>query len=129
MAHVLENTGPAFAEHGTWSDATQNPGDTTVSGARSGVYVGFDATSRKVAHMKVGVSYVSVDGARANLDAELAGGSFDDVRQKARDAWEEALGRARVDGGTDDDRSIFYIRCWRCSTPSGSARWSARSRP
>jgi predicted alpha-1,2-mannosidase len=57
---------------------------------------------------RVGVSYVSTDGARRNLDAETAGKTFDDLRMAALAAWEDALGRAIVQGGTDDQRTIFY---------------------
>ena len=56
----------------------------------------------------VGVSYVSVDGARANLEAELAGHTFDELRRGAEDAWDAALGRIRVEGGSDADRTVFY---------------------
>jgi predicted alpha-1,2-mannosidase len=57
---------------------------------------------------RVGVSYVSVAGARANLVAELADKSFDDVHLAAEAAWEKLLARAVVQGGTDADRTIFY---------------------
>jgi len=58
--------------------------------------------------VKVGISAVSVDGARRNLDAELAGWDFDAVRRAASDAWERELGRIRVDGGSHDQRIVFY---------------------
>jgi len=58
--------------------------------------------------VKVGISAVSIEGARRNLDAELPGWDFDAVRARARDAWERELGRIRVDGGTHDQRTVFY---------------------
>ncbi|HUL72408.1 MAG TPA: GH92 family glycosyl hydrolase [Vicinamibacterales bacterium] len=58
--------------------------------------------------VKVAISAVSVDGARRNLEAELPGWDFDAVRRAASDAWEHALGRIRVDGGTRDQRVVFY---------------------
>jgi predicted alpha-1,2-mannosidase len=58
--------------------------------------------------VKVGISAVSVEGARRNLDAELPGWNFDAVRQAASDAWERDLGRIRVEGGTRDQRVVFY---------------------
>lgn len=57
---------------------------------------------------RAGVSFVSTDGARKNLDAEAAHRSFDDIRLAAQAAWEDALGRAVVQGGTDDERTVFY---------------------
>ena len=58
--------------------------------------------------VKVGISYVSMENARKNLDAEVGTRSFDEVRAMAHDKWNEALGRIRVDGGTESDRTIFY---------------------
>ena len=58
--------------------------------------------------VKVGISYVSVENAHKNLDAEVGTRDFDSVREAAKAKWNEALGRIRVAGGTEDDRTIFY---------------------
>ena len=58
--------------------------------------------------VKVGISYVSVENARHNLEAEVGTKSFDEVRNEAHAKWREALGRIRVEGGSDADRTIFY---------------------
>ncbi len=58
--------------------------------------------------VKVGISYTSIDNARRNLDAEVGGRSFDEVREEAYGRWNEVLGRIRVEGGSEDDRKIFY---------------------
>ena len=58
--------------------------------------------------VKVGISYVSIENARKNLDAEVGAKSFDEVLGAAQSKWREALGRIRVAGGSDDDKTIFY---------------------
>ncbi len=58
--------------------------------------------------VKVGISYVSIENARRNLEAEVGTKSFDSVRSEARAKWNEALGRIRVEGGSEDDHTIFY---------------------
>jgi predicted alpha-1,2-mannosidase len=58
--------------------------------------------------VKVGISAVSIEGARMNLDAELPGWNFDATRKAASDAWEQELGRIRADGGARDQRVTFY---------------------
>jgi predicted alpha-1,2-mannosidase len=58
--------------------------------------------------VKVGVSFVSVANAERNLDAESPGWDFDAVRDATLAAWEARLGRVRVDGGSDDERTVFY---------------------
>jgi len=58
--------------------------------------------------LKIGISAVSADGARTNLDTELAGWDFDAARQAADAAWEAELSKIRVEGGTRDERVRFY---------------------
>jgi predicted alpha-1,2-mannosidase len=58
--------------------------------------------------VKVGISAVSVDGARRNLEAEIPGWDFEAVREAADAAWERELSRIRVDGGTREQRVQFY---------------------
>jgi putative alpha-1,2-mannosidase len=64
--------------------------------------------SGRTVELTVGLSCVSVDGARANLEAELDGRGFDEVRRAAEDTWEATLGRVRVEGGSDAGRRTFY---------------------
>ena len=58
--------------------------------------------------VRVGISYVSIENARRNLDAEVGTKEFDEVRNEAHEKWREALGRIRVEGGSENDRTIFY---------------------
>ena len=58
--------------------------------------------------VKVGISYVSIENARRNLEAEVGKKSFDALRRESHDKWREALSRIRVEGGSEDDRTIFY---------------------
>ena len=64
--------------------------------------------------VQVGVSFVSIENARANLDAEQQGFRFDAVADAATQAWEEALGRIRVEGGTADQLAVFYTALYHC---------------
>jgi predicted alpha-1,2-mannosidase len=68
----------------------------------------FDFGGERQVVLKMGLSYVSEKNARENLDKEIAGWDFDAVHAKARTTWSELLGRLAVEGGTDDQRKIFY---------------------
>jgi predicted alpha-1,2-mannosidase len=62
----------------------------------------------EIVYVKTGVSGVGIEGADANLNAEMPGWDFEAARQAAHDAWRRELGRAQV---TSDDRKyleIFY---------------------
>ncbi len=59
--------------------------------------------------IRMGISYVSTENARLNLDAEQPEGTtFDAVRERARKQWNDDLGRIRVEGGTEQQRTVFY---------------------
>jgi predicted alpha-1,2-mannosidase len=80
------------------------PFTATIDGGRAVVSFG---DGPGVVHAKVGISYVDEAGALGNVDAEIPGWDFDAVRAAARDAWNEALGRIEITGGTALDRTRF----------------------
>ena len=63
--------------------------------------------------VQVGVSFVSIENARANLDAEQQGFRFDEVLAAATGAWEEVLGRVRVEG-PEERKTVFYTALYHC---------------
>jgi predicted alpha-1,2-mannosidase len=109
-----------FTRSGSWHDADVQPGGSTAEGGTSyadkgfpplgkgsGAWVGF--ADGKTVHVRVGISYVSLANARANLKAEIpAGTTLAQVRQRAHDRWDKALGGIAIDGGSADQRSTFY---------------------
>jgi predicted alpha-1,2-mannosidase len=58
--------------------------------------------------VKVGISAVSTEGARRNLNAEITGWDFDTIAEKARNAWNRELGKITIEGGTKEQLAIFY---------------------
>ncbi len=97
------------AENGPAAERTP-AADSAPGAAASGTHsAGVGVRPPFVVHARVGVSYISLANARANLDAEQpAGTPFDTVRARAKAAWQEALGRVRLAGGTQPQRTTFY---------------------
>ncbi len=58
--------------------------------------------------VKVGISYVSEEGAKKNLDKEIIDWGFDKYRNQALDIWEDYFSKIEIDGGSHSDRKIFY---------------------
>lgn len=58
--------------------------------------------------IKVGISAVSIEGARANIEAEVPHWDFDLVRKQAEDAWNAKLDKIQVKGGTLEQQRVFY---------------------
>jgi len=63
--------------------------------------------------MKVAISYTSLEGARANLAAELPHWDFDRICKDSADEWNQTLGRIKVEGGSDAQNTKFYTDLWR----------------
>lgn len=71
-----------------------------------GIFSFDDAT--KPLLVRVGISAVSVDNAKANLEAEIKDWNFDRVAQEADAAWNDELGKIKVETPNLDDKTIFY---------------------
>ncbi|MFB7244135.1 hypothetical protein CW362_08485 [Streptomyces populi] len=83
-------------------------GGASPEAAASNGYVTFNTTSNPVVQAKVGLSYVSVANATANRVAENAGWDFNATRTAAQDAWNSALGKIQIAGGTAAQQQTFY---------------------
>ncbi len=56
----------------------------------------------------MGVSFVSIENARLNLDTEQSGKNFSQVLADARMRWNEDPSRILVEGGTEEQKTVFY---------------------
>ncbi len=97
-----------FRGFATWEGRRVEPGTRTGSGQHSGAAVTFDATRARVVDMRVGVSFVSIANARANLASENHGDDVDAVARAAAADWNAVLDRIAVGGGTSAERRTFY---------------------
>jgi len=97
-----------FTSYGTWNRGTIDYGSTSSTGSQSGAFVIFDTTIKQVIHVQVGISFVSVANAQANLAAEHGNFNFTTVRNNADAAWNSRLKSIQVQGGTPDELITFY---------------------
>ncbi|WP_430972644.1 GH92 family glycosyl hydrolase [Sunxiuqinia rutila] len=82
-------------------------------GVDIGAFVTFQTKDQEQVLVKVALSYVSIDGARKNMEAELPHWDFDLVKQQAEDVWNSELSRVQLEGATDDQKTIFYTAMYR----------------
>lgn len=102
-----------FAGYSTWADDHLVKGRAKASGTTSGGYVRFDTSGGSTILAKVGISYVSVANAKANVEAEnpvsaFSSEDFDNTAKSARDTWNSWLNKIQVRGGAPDDLKTFY---------------------
>ena len=67
-----------------------------------------------VLEFRYGVSFISAGQAEKNLRHEIPEWGFDRVKEAARTRWNETLGRIAVEGGTEEQRKVFYTALYRC---------------
>lgn len=80
-----------------------------ISGDDIGVWMTWDSVPADYqVEVEMGVSFTSIENARRNLEAEVAGHGFENIREEARADWNSALSRIQVEGGTPEEREIFY---------------------
>lgn len=80
-----------------------------MSGDDIGAWFTFNTEANEVIEVSIGVSFVSIENARMNLDKEQAAGvHFDQLRAEARQKWNDDLSRVMVEGGTEEQKGIFY---------------------
>ena len=79
-----------------------------IAGDNIGAYFTFDCEKGETIEVQMGVSFVSIENARLNLNTEQSKWNFDAIRTEARNKWNNDLSRILVEGGTNDQKVVFY---------------------
>jgi len=79
-----------------------------VVGDSIGTYFSYKFDKIETVEVKIGVSYVSIENARENLEQETVNKTFNDVYKKTYNEWNELLSRIKVEGGSKDNKTVFY---------------------
>lgn len=90
------------------SEARVIAGAKELEGKHIGFFAEYETETDEAIEMKVGISFVDMEGAKMNFQNEIEHLSFDELKSNARNAWNKALDKMAVAGGTDDQKSIFY---------------------
>jgi predicted alpha-1,2-mannosidase len=98
----------AWTKAGTWGSEQQLRPDLSCEGKDCGTYLDF-GTGEGPVDLKVGVSFVGIEGARKNLLAEADTLTLEEAIENSRQAWKPLLDTVQVqNGGTQDELTIFY---------------------
>ncbi|MDP4183679.1 MAG: GH92 family glycosyl hydrolase, partial [Bacteroidota bacterium] len=79
-----------------------------INGKSTKAVFTFDKPENKQILLKVGISAVSIEGARKNLESENSSWNFDRVRNRASTEWNDKLSVIEVKGGTPARKTVFY---------------------
>ncbi len=72
------------------------------------MHLSFDLKDAGQLLVKVGISAVSIEGARKNLNAEIPDWDFDQVKENAQAAWNDQLKKIEIETGNEEYKEIFY---------------------
>lgn len=85
-------------------------------GRHIGFYTQFPTSAGQQLTLKVGLSFVDIEGARRNFQAEAAAISFDEARERATRLWDDALAKVTITGGTTtSDGNCSTVTAAACS--------------
>lgn len=96
---ILDETGMSFTEN---SD----------SGRNACVILRFPDDVQTI-KLKYGVSFISSEQAAANLSREITAFDAAPLLENGRKKWNESLGKIKVQGGSEDDKVVFYTSLYR----------------
>jgi predicted alpha-1,2-mannosidase len=105
-----------FDSMGGWVGTNITPDTKEITGKGDvGAFASYHTKQGEVIEVKTGISLVSLEQARLNLDSETKrfGWNFDAARKNARDTWNNLLKSIEVEGGTATDRTKFYSNLYR----------------
>ena len=78
-----------------------------MEGDHLGFFTEFATTNGEAVLVKAGISFVDVAGAKENLEHDIPGWDFDEVRRQAKALWENAFADVSIQGGTAGQREAF----------------------
>ncbi|TGE28652.1 GH92 family glycosyl hydrolase [Hymenobacter metallicola] len=102
----------AFTSTALYQDKKLVNGVLAVTADHAGAVVGFRTRKGEQVNVRVASSFISREQAELNL-REIGSNDFDAIRQQGRAAWNKALGRIELEGGTPDQRRTFYSCLYR----------------
>jgi predicted alpha-1,2-mannosidase len=90
------------------AEATIENGCAEKQGEHLGFFTEFETKADEQVIVKAGISFVSMEGAKKNLVAEIADYDFDAVKENAFQLWNNSLSKMSVEGGTEEEKTVFY---------------------
>lgn len=102
-----------FSISRVWRDSVLLSNLTEVSANHTGAIIGFATKKGEKVHMKIASSFISFQQAELNLQQEIGEDGFSQTKEKAKTQWNAALGRLKVEGGTEEQTKTFYSCLYR----------------
>lgn len=77
------------------------------------IWMSYPTNTNNIVEFKYAVSFISEGQAKKNYDEEITAVTFDRLAAKCKDAWTNAIGKIKVEGGTISQKRTFYTSLYR----------------
>lgn len=94
--------------NGFWRKFDQDENFPEVAGEKIRMYFDFDMEANEKLQVKLAISPVSSAGALNNMKAEIPNWNFDEVKEEARNKWNEELNKVVVEAQNEAEMTNFY---------------------
>lgn len=84
-----------------------------AEGENACVVLSYTKGTKKI-NLRYGVSFIDVAQAKKNMEREVSGKSVKMLQDAGREIWNKTLGKISVQGGTENERVVFYTSLYRC---------------
>lgn len=115
--HFVARFNKPFKLFGGWEEKNLVSGLEEITGKGDvGAYVDFETIEGEEVLLQTGISLVSIDQARLNLEKEIIepfGWDFNAVKENAENIWNNLLGKIEVSGDDEIDKTKFYTNLYR----------------
>ncbi|MCM5663898.1 GH92 family glycosyl hydrolase [Galbibacter mesophilus] len=98
------------AEMGTWKNGKLYPNEKIQADTqeKTGAWFTFATDENEPILVKVGISFLSEEKAKQNLEESLSHWDFEKTVSEASNAWNEILSKIAIDGATSEEKITFY---------------------
>lgn len=98
-----------FAKYGVWENNKVFQNREQRTGDQVGAFVRFiEGKEGPWVEVKVGTSFISIEQARKNLEAEIPHWDFNRTEQNLKNEWDRYLNRITIEGASEDEKAVFY---------------------
>ncbi len=111
--YVLLQFSQPFQLAASWKYGGDPERHRRIEGGKIGLTLLFPAGAKNLLLVKAGLSFISLEQARRNLDEAIPGWDFELRKQQTKSAWNALLGKIEVEGGTEKEKTIFYSSLYR----------------
>ena len=103
----------SFTQKGVWEKQQIYENTLELKADHLGAWVYFDTKNDETVQVKIATSFISIEQARQNLQNEIPDWDFQKVVDVNRTDWKKYFDRVKVDGESEDQKTIFYTALYR----------------